>query len=476
MRFADYLRIAFGNVRRQKMRSALTIAAIVIGATGITVMLTFVTSIKNYTIAQFAQAGQIRQIAVGPTPNLKYSQYGNQNGPGINSSSGGIVITSTLVKRIARIPHVTALTPTLNGNKHGPGFQWLAFGGKRLQVQQVEAYTPNGVIKPNVLAGRALESTDGTGVIMLTKEYADALGFKGRYEQLVGRRVIFHTQPNYTGFGAVLPDLSVARSCTPSPNKPCDGGNGFGNLRPVDLPARVVGVASNANSGPAIFMTLHWALLINDQARPENGRWVRPSVEDALDQKNPGCPTCAGYDSVILNVDTTANVKVVAAQIRKLGLGAGTAQAEIDLEVHAFNILSYVLGGIGLIALFIAALGVINTMVMAALERTREIGVMRAVGAKRSTVRRLFTVEASALGFLGGLIGVVIGDVALLIAQPIINRQLEVQHLESSLSLSVPVWLIFVVIAGTTLIGLASGLLPARRAARLDPVEALRYE
>ena len=202
---------------------------------------------------------------------------------------------------------------------------------------------------------------------------------------------------------------------------------------------------------------------------------MRPTVLQALLQSN-GPDQPGGYDAVILNVDTTANVAGVAQQIRKLGLGAATAQATIDKQVHDFNIISFVLGGVGLVALLIAALGVINTMIMAVLERTREIGVMRAVGAKRSTVRRLFTAEAAALGFFGGAIGVLIGYVAVLVANPVINSKLKVQHVKSTNILSVPVWLIFAVIVGTTLIGFASGLLPARRAARLDPVEALRYE
>ncbi|MEJ0072496.1 MAG: FtsX-like permease family protein [Candidatus Saccharibacteria bacterium] len=134
------------------------------------------------------------------------------------------------------------------------------------------------------------------------------------------------------------------------------------------------------------------------------------------------------------------------------------------------------LGGIGGIALVVAAVGVVNTMIMSILERTREIGVMRAVGARRSTVSLLFTIEAALLGFWGGVIGLAIGYGAVLVANPLINKQLSTNNITSSNIITLPIWLILGVIGLTTVIGILAGLYPARRAARLDPVEALHYE
>jgi putative ABC transport system permease protein len=124
----------------------------------------------------------------------------------------------------------------------------------------------------------------------------------------------------------------------------------------------------------------------------------------------------------------------------------------------------------------VAAIGVVNTMVMAILERTREIGVMRAIGAKRSTVRSLFTFEASILGFLGGVIGVGIGYGLTRVANIFVNKQLASNSVKVHNIITLPLWLILTVIGISTLIGLLAGLYPAARAAKLDPVEALRYE
>jgi ABC-type antimicrobial peptide transport system permease subunit len=177
-----------------------------------------------------------------------------------------------------------------------------------------------------------------------------------------------------------------------------------------------------------------------------------------------------------VKVDKAANAQTVADRIQKLGIGAATAQSYIQEQLKVFNIISFILAGIGSVALFVAAIGIVNTMVMAMLERVREIGVMRAVGARRSTVSRLFTLEASLIGFFGGIFGVAIGYGLIILANIFINDQLAANAVSSRNIITLPLWLIITVVAATTVIGMLAGLYPAHRAARLDPVEALRHE
>jgi ABC-type antimicrobial peptide transport system permease subunit len=184
-----------------------------------------------------------------------------------------------------------------------------------------------------------------------------------------------------------------------------------------------------------------------------------------------------GYDALIVKVDKASNAAAVAKSLHaQYKVGAADAETAIQQQLGVFNIVGAILGGIGGIALVVAAVGVVNTMVMSILERTREIGVMRAVGARRSTVSKLFTFEASLLGFMGGVVGLAVGYGLILIANPIINKQLKSNGIASSNIITLPVWLILGVIVLTTIIGMLAGLYPARRAASLDPVEALHYE
>ncbi|MBM3638623.1 MAG: ABC transporter permease [Actinobacteria bacterium] len=195
-------------------------------------------------------------------------------------------------------------------------------------------------------------------------------------------------------------------------------------------------------------------------------------------------PTCTkesdvlrnGYPSAYVNIENKDNADAIVDEVKKLGYGAAAGQEEINAQSQAFTILGAVLGGIGGIALLVAAIGVINTMVMATLERTREIGIMRATGATKRTVRSLFTVEAGALGFMGGVFGILPSFGVAILLNGVLNQQLEDGGISERNIVSIPPQIAIVVILVTTLIGMIAGRLPARRAANLDPVEALRYE
>jgi len=134
------------------------------------------------------------------------------------------------------------------------------------------------------------------------------------------------------------------------------------------------------------------------------------------------------------------------------------------------------LGIFGSLALAVATLGIVNTLVMAILERRREIGVLKALGAADSDVQQLFFVEAGVMGLLGGIFGVGFGW---LLGRAITfgtNVYLKRQSLNAIELSSVPWWLVVGGLAFAVLVSLVAGLYPASRAARLNPIDALRYE
>jgi putative ABC transport system permease protein len=124
----------------------------------------------------------------------------------------------------------------------------------------------------------------------------------------------------------------------------------------------------------------------------------------------------------------------------------------------------------------VASIGIINTLVMAILERRREIGIMKAVGASDSDVRGLFFAEAGAMGFLGGVFGVTLGWIIGRVINFGTNIYLKRQGFAPENIWTVPWWLVAVALGFAVVVSLLSGLYPAARAARLDPVQALRYE
>jgi putative ABC transport system permease protein len=141
-----------------------------------------------------------------------------------------------------------------------------------------------------------------------------------------------------------------------------------------------------------------------------------------------------------------------------------------------FAVLDVFLGIFGSLALAVASLAIVNTLVMAVLERRREIGIMKALGASDADVKKLFFAEAGVMGVLGGAVGVLLGW---LMGKGInlgLNIYLRRQDLPPEQIWTMPVWLVAAAVGFAVVVSLIAGLYPAARAARLDPVQALRYE
>ncbi len=183
-----------------------------------------------------------------------------------------------------------------------------------------------------------------------------------------------------------------------------------------------------------------------------------------------------GYPMVHVRVGSFRDVEPVIKSISDAGYGVVNVLQQIDELRRGFLIFDAALGAVGTIALFVASLGIINTMVMSVLERYREIGIMKAIGATHADVKLLFVVESSVIGFVGGVLGVILGWIVTLIAQVIANQYILRHGGEIVKLFYIPVWLIAASIAFAILVSLAAGIYPAARAAKVDPVQALRHE
>lgn len=189
-------------------------------------------------------------------------------------------------------------------------------------------------------------------------------------------------------------------------------------------------------------------------------------------------PELAIKEYQFAKVKVTNNKAMEEVREKLIGMGF-LVSALSDTVAQAnkiFRAIQIVLGIFGVIALIVAAIGLVNTMTISLLERTNEIGIMRAIGASPQDIKKLFLGESLIIGFLGGLGGIGIGILGAEVFNGLINilaKTLGGQPLDLFFY---PIWFLIFIILLSTLVGLIGGFLPAQRAAKLNPLEALRYK
>ena len=183
------------------------------------------------------------------------------------------------------------------------------------------------------------------------------------------------------------------------------------------------------------------------------------------------------YSSIIVNVDKADNVEEVLENIQKKGYSAEANKEWLEQAEHEFMIIEAVLGGIGAVAMLVAAISIANTMTMSIYERTKEIGVMKVLGCSLGNIRSMFLSEAAFIGFLGGVIGIALSYLLSVVVNQFISPMLMEDYEMGTANISViPPWLALAAIVFAAIIGMLAGFFPAQRATRLSPLAAIRNE
>jgi putative ABC transport system permease protein len=429
------------NLWKRKLRTTLTIFAVVIGATLVALMVSLGVGVQEYV------TGQLTALSVPDVVSVELSTGQNVGAIVLGASGFGAPqevtegqqnpyvnlakFTGEDVARIAGVEHVAAVEPVVVVLP-----RWVHLEGDEENYQAQLLASPEHEIRQRKLAaGRAFEPGE-RGVAVVAYGFVDVWDLDGPGEAL-GRTITVRVTEGY--------------QVNPFSSKEPEG---------RDYAFEIVGVFQESILSTEVNVPLEDGI---DMARFFNQDTEAYTEEDM------------GF-ALSVHVDDPAHVEAVARAIEDLGdYAAETPKESAGSLARGFQVIQAVLSVFGLIALAVASLGISNTLIMAIYERTREIGVMKAVGASRGTIRLLFTVEAASIGFWGGVVGVA----AAWICGQIINLVSRLTFLRDYKEFSIsafPFWLILAVIALSTAVALLAGLIPANRAAKLDPIEALGYE
>jgi putative ABC transport system permease protein len=292
---------------------------------------------------------------------------------------------------------------------------------------------------------------------------------------LVGQTIVL----SYAASGPGPAESNVAPAPPLSPPDGSDVGPGAPiafpglNVRQVATPYRIAGIVEREPGIAFGGFNISGVMI----PLPLANTISRENVTNAQSLlRNGNTPRPVAYQSLTVRVKRAQSTTDVEDKIKTMGYGAFSVSDALEGAKRGFIILDIALALIGSIALAVSSLGIVNTMVMSILERTREIGIMKAIGGSDSDIRRIFLVEASVIGVLGGAAGVTLGWLVGRAVNFGANIYIQRQGGTPGDLFALPFWLIGGAIGFSWVVSLLAGSYPASRAARLDPIQALRHD
>jgi ABC-type antimicrobial peptide transport system permease subunit len=450
MKTRDLADLAVRNLGEALFRNALTTLGVAVGVASLVAMLSLGVGLPPLASKRLSQSGLFDTIFV--TPKNSFRGMGRPQRE-VQPDKPARGLDEDARKEIEKLPNVIEVYPQVRF------FTEVRFNNKPYAT--VVAGMPDSSKNSGSFDGMQghFFSSPTANEAILQVEFAKDLSEKP--DSLLGQELTLR----YAERQALAPNAADP------PGNAGEPSGGF-SVVPRELRLKIVGVvetepaAGYGGYGNArLLMPLETAATL----RAAQVNDLRDIVRDSKANKTT-------YPSLSVRAKSPSLVEALEASIKALGFNAfSLLDASKSLRTF-FSVFDLLLGIFGSLALAVATLGIVNTLVMAILERRREIGILKALGAADSDVRQLFFVEAGVMGFLGGILGVLFGWLLGRALTYGTNVYLHRQNLNSIELSSVPWWLVLSALVFAVLVSLAAGLYPASRAAKLNPVDALRYE
>lgn len=523
MKFLDIVSTALLGIRRQKTRTALSLIGVVIGSLMLLFALASRSGVQEAIMRVFSMNKQLRQIEVRrnwafdedaiPEEELEVDdeldealrwrirqmlirQWQREHG------SESVGLTRERIQKIEALKHVQNIHPQVVENVK------LVSGQNEMQGFCTAVTADNEVLRERILVGNTFES-DSEKTILLNEFVAWNWGFtsQAQMRELIGTKVTMEYRYGEEGVAyslsrrsggdvefskeeiialnsaldriptmidvLTLPEEERAVLKKAFPSRAADPDQAF---EPIERVITQEFTVAGIFRGPTeTEMNDHVQLGRTDEFA-EFLLPIKTATEFAL--RIPFVEKSGFYSATVL-VDHESHLKDVSKQIREMGFREYSLISMVELIQKQVRQVTLIVSLVAIFALVISAVGIANTMVMSVVERTREIGIMKALGAREGQIQMLFLIEGALIGLIGGLCALAIG---LAIKIPI--ESMTISILESELNktfgqqqvIEFPLWLLALVLAFSTAVTTLATILPARRAARIDPITALRHD
>jgi putative ABC transport system permease protein len=470
MKVPDLTELALRNLRESLLRNSLTTIGISVGVASLVAMLSLGIGLQQLASRRLMKSGLFDTVVVSSRRDLRnFGRDEERSGPAPAESR---VLDEATRIQIEHLPNVIEANPDI---------RFIT----ELRYEDKPHLTTVAALPASAKTNDAFEgvqghffSSDTAPEAILQKAFAEELLGKTPKPGLDETNVAELAAPL---LGKELTMRYAQREAAPNAPSPLrrDDSSSVGSpdlasaaysVISREQKLKIVGVADldpESMRGPTrarVFLPLKLAESLHVMQPPDLREISRSSSDQPV------------YSSLSVRVKNPRQIRATEDAIKKMGFNTFSILDATRSLQQFFAVLDLFLGIFGSLALAVASIGIVNTLVMAILERRREIGIMKAIGASDGDVRKLFFAEAGAMGILGGFVGVALGWAIGQVINLGTNIYLRRQSLPPEHFWAVPWWLVGAAIVFAFIVSLVAGLYPAGRAARLDPVQALRYE